>query len=233
MTNSHTLSFSVREDDRDGYYTSPLRCALLATHPRDRHPFNVLLMSQSAPGGQSFLLRAFPGLETPPCNSQPLDFILSLPSYDVPCEPGSPTHSSPGPSRLGHLLLSKGSHLMAEPLSPIQFEDVPLEEARRMGRGPRMDPQLYQELRTRIHALSDQAVRLTIPDGTSQATMKNRIQRVAAELGVPITIRCVSGGLLFWRSTEEDIQLAKEVGSRLQIAQRGRQDRPGRRRRRT
>ncbi len=26
---------------------------------------------------------------------------------------------------------------MAEPLSPLQFEDVPLEEARRMGRGPR------------------------------------------------------------------------------------------------
>jgi hypothetical protein len=122
---------------------------------------------------------------------------------------------------------------MAEHVPPIQFEDVPLEEARRMGRGPRMDPQLYQELRTKIQALSDQAVRLMIPDGTSQATMKNRIQRVAAELGVPVTIRRVSGGLLFWRSTEEDIQLAKEVGSRLQTAQRGRQDRRGRRRRRT
>jgi hypothetical protein len=122
---------------------------------------------------------------------------------------------------------------MAEPRPPIQFEDVPLEEARRMGRGPRMDLELYQELRTRMHALAGQAVRVTIPDGTSQATMKNRIQRVAAELGVPVTIRRVSGGLLFWRSTEEDIQLAKEVGSRLQTAQRGRQDRRGRRRRRT
>jgi hypothetical protein len=122
---------------------------------------------------------------------------------------------------------------MAEPLPPIQFEDVPLEEARRMGRGPRIDPQLYQALRTRILALSDQAVRMMIPDGTSRATMKNRIQRVAAELGVPVTIRRVSGGLLFWRSTEEDIELAKEVGARLQIAQRGRQARPGRRRRRT
>jgi hypothetical protein len=96
-----------------------------------------------------------------------------------------------------------------------------------------MDPQLYQELRTRIQALSNQAVRMAIPDGTSLATMKNRIRSVAAELGVPVTIRRVSGGLLFWRSTEEDIQLAKEVGSRLQTAQRGRQDRRGRRRRRT
>jgi hypothetical protein len=107
---------------------------------------------------------------------------------------------------------------MAEERFPIQFEDVPLEEARRMGQGPRMDPELYQELRTWMQALSDQAVRLTIPDGTSQATMKRRLQQVAAELGIPVTIRRVSGGLLFWRSTDEDMQLAKEVGSRLQTA---------------
>ena len=86
---------------------------------------------------------------------------------------------------------------MADRSSLIAFEDVPLDEARRMGRGFRMDPQLYQELRTRIQSRSDQAVRLTIPDGTSQSTMKNRIQRVAAELGIPVTIRRVSGGLLF------------------------------------
>jgi hypothetical protein len=43
--------------------------------------------------------------------------------------------------------------MMAEPVSPIQFEDIPIEEARKMGRGPRMDPRLYQELKTRIPAL--------------------------------------------------------------------------------
>jgi hypothetical protein len=122
---------------------------------------------------------------------------------------------------------------MAEPLPSIQFEDVPLEEAHRMGRGPRMDPQLYQELRTRIQALSDQAVRLMIPDGTSHATMKNRIRSVAAELGIAVTIRRVPGGLLFWRSTDEDIELAKEVGTRLQTARQRPQARPRVRRRRT
>jgi hypothetical protein len=122
---------------------------------------------------------------------------------------------------------------MAESVSPIQFEDVPLEEARRMGRGPRMDPELYQELRTRIQSLSDQAVRMAISDGTSLATMKNRIRSVAVELNTPVTIRRVPGGLLFWRSTDEDMQLANEVGSRLQTARRGRQSRPrGRSRRR-
>jgi hypothetical protein len=85
-----------------------------------------------------------------------------------------------------------------------------------MGRGPRMDPQLYQELRMRIQSLADQAVRMTITNGTSQNTMKNRILRVAAELGIPVTIRRVPGGLLFWRSSDDDIQQAKEVGARLQ-----------------
>jgi hypothetical protein len=115
---------------------------------------------------------------------------------------------------------------MAEQPPSVQFEDVPLEKARLMGRGPRLDPQLYQELRTRIQSLADQAVRMAIPDGRSLTTMKNRIRHVAAELGIPITIRRVSGGLLFWRSTDEDIQLAKEVGSRLQTAQRRPQARP-------
>ncbi len=122
---------------------------------------------------------------------------------------------------------------MAEHPPPIQFEEIPLEEARRMGRGPRMEPQLYQELRTRIHALSHQAVRMTTPEGTSPTTMKNRLRRVAAELGIPLTIRRVPGGLLFWRSTDEDLQLAEEVRSRLQTARQGRPARPRGRPRRT
>jgi hypothetical protein len=121
---------------------------------------------------------------------------------------------------------------MAEPPPPIQFEDVPLNEARRMSRGPRMDPQLYQQLRTRIHSLSDQAVRMTIPDGTRQTTtMKSRIQRVAAEFGIPVTVRRVPGGVIFWRSSEEDLQQAKEVGARLQTTQQRPQSRPRGRRR--
>ena len=120
---------------------------------------------------------------------------------------------------------------MADQSSPIDFEDIPLEDARRMGRGPRMELQLYQELRTRMQSLANQAVRMAIPDGTSLATMKNRIRRVAAELEIPVTIRRVSGGLLFWRSTDEDVQQAQELGARLQTAQRGRRTRQGRRRR--
>jgi hypothetical protein len=118
---------------------------------------------------------------------------------------------------------------MAGQSSLIAFADVPLEEARRIGRGPHMDPQFYLELQTRIQSLSDQAVRLTIPDGTSPSTMKHQILRVTAELGVALTIRRVSGGMLCGRSTDEDVQQAIEVAARLPTARRGRQT-PQRRR---
>ena len=105
---------------------------------------------------------------------------------------------------------------MAQQSPPIDFEDVPIEEARRMDRGSRMDPELYAALKQKIQSLDNAAARLPLPEGTSPTTMKNRILRVAAELKVPVTIRKVPGGLLFWRSTEEDTQQAQEVASRLQ-----------------
>jgi hypothetical protein len=120
---------------------------------------------------------------------------------------------------------------MAEPQSPIHFEDIPLDEARRMGRGPRMDPQLYHALREKLQSLKNTAARMALPESSNPTTMKNRILRVAAELRIPVTIRKVPGGLLFWRSTDEDIQQAEELADRLQTARRGRRPRQRRRRR--
>ena len=116
--------------------------------------------------------------------------------------------------------------------SAIEFYDIPLEEARKMGRGPRMDPILYGSLRSKISSLSDSAARMDIPEEVSPITMKNRILRVASELKVSVTVRRVPGGLLFWRSTPEDIKQAKEVADRLQAALRSRsRARRGRRQR--
>jgi hypothetical protein len=61
---------------------------------------------------------------------------------------------------------------MADTPPGIEFEDIPLEEARSMGRGPRMDPVLYDSLRKKILSLTDQAARMPLPDGVSLATMK-------------------------------------------------------------
>ncbi len=118
---------------------------------------------------------------------------------------------------------------MAQQPPPIHFEDIPLAEARRMGRGPRMDPELYQAFKDKIQSLDNTATRLSLPAGTNVTSMKNRLLRVAAELGIALTIRRVPGGLLFWRSTAEDLAQAQAVAQRLQGAQRRRSR--GRRRR--
>src|SRR3712207_2168577 len=123
---------------------------------------------------------------------------------------------------------------MAEPPSPLQFEDVPLEEARRMGRGPRMEPMLYDTLRQKIEALSEQATRIHLGPEIRPERMKNYILRIARSLNVPVTVRKVPGGVLFWRSADEDVQQAQETANRLQTAQRQQTTRPrGRRTRGT
>jgi hypothetical protein len=114
---------------------------------------------------------------------------------------------------------------MAEHIT-IQFEDVSLDEARRMGRGPRMEPMLYDMLHKKIQALSTEAARVRLGPEITPTRMKSYILRIARDLDVPVTVRRVPGGVIFWRSTKEDLQQAKEVASRLQTARQPRKARP-------
>jgi hypothetical protein len=100
--------------------------------------------------------------------------------------------------------------------SPIEFEDIPLEDARLLGRGPRVEPLLYDTLRKKIQALSTEATRVRLGPEITQRRMKNYILRIAHALNVPVTVRRVPGGVLFWRSTEEDQQQAQEAAKRRQ-----------------
>jgi hypothetical protein len=52
-----------------------------------------------------------------------------------------------------------------------------------------MNPELSHAIKEKIASLDNTTARLTVPEDVSTATMKNRILRVAAELGIP-------GGLL-------------------------------------
>ena len=52
---------------------------------------------------------------------------------------------------------------MAEQPTSFQFGDVLLDEVRRMGRGPRMDPELYHGLKQKIQSLDNTATRLMVP----------------------------------------------------------------------
>jgi hypothetical protein len=148
---------------------------------------------------------------------------MNLPSCDVPFhgrESSSrvPWAVAPGAS-LFPVPVVRGGSPMADQPSPVQFEDVPLEETRRMGRGPRMEPMLYDTRRRKIQALSSEAVRIHLGPEITPHRMKNYLLRIARDLNVPVTIRRVPGGLLFWRSTDDDVRQAKEVAARLQSAQ--------------
>jgi hypothetical protein len=107
---------------------------------------------------------------------------------------------------------------MTQPPPAITREGIPLEHARQICRGPRMDSALSQVLKAKIQSLGDSAACLTLPEGTSASMMKNRILRVVAELNSPMTIRHVSGGIFFWCSVNEDLKQANEVAQRLQAA---------------
>jgi hypothetical protein len=104
---------------------------------------------------------------------------------------------------------------MAAQPPTIQFEDVPLDEARRMGRGPRMELMLYDTLRQKIQSLSTEATRIHLGLEITPQRMKNYLQAIARELNVPITVRRVPGGVIFWRSSDEDLQQAQEAASQL------------------
>src|SRR5262245_10547366 len=78
---------------------------------------------------------------------------------------------------------------MAERSLIIAFKDVPLDEACYMSCGPRMDLELIHTIEKKIESLDNTATRLTIPEDTSTITMKKRILRVAAALGMPVTVR--------------------------------------------
>ena len=82
-----------------------------------------------------------------------------------------------------------------------------------------MNLERYHALKEHIPSLDKTATRMPLPPGVNPATMKHRILRPATELGIPVTMRKIPGGLLFWRSTDEDRQPATERAQRLQTPQ--------------
>lgn len=57
--------------------------------------------------------------------------------------------------------------------------------------------EVYNTLGQNIQPLDNAATRMLLPGGTDPSTLNNHILRVAAELGMPVTVRRVPGGLLY------------------------------------
>ena len=104
---------------------------------------------------------------------------------------------------------------MADERPDMEFEEIHLEDARRMGRGPRMEPLLYDTLRQKLQALSTEAIRIRLGPESRPERMKQYLLRMARELHVPVTVRKVPGGVVFWWTTEEDQAQAQAVSQRL------------------
>jgi hypothetical protein len=115
---------------------------------------------------------------------------------------------------------------------PHQKASDPMaQEPASMGRGLHMEPMLYETLRKKIQALSTEAIRIHLGPEITPQRMTRYLQVIARDLQVPVTIRRVSGGLILWRSTEEDRQQATDISQRLQTARSKGQSRPSRRQR--
>jgi hypothetical protein len=89
-----------------------------------------------------------------------------------------------------------------------------------------MDPMLYDTLRHKIQSLSTEATRIHLGPEISRERMKTYILRIVRDLDVPVTVWRVPGGVIFWRSSAEDLQEAEETASRLHPAQQRPQTRP-------
>jgi hypothetical protein len=68
---------------------------------------------------------------------------------------------------------------MVEERPTIGVEDISIDEARRIGRSSRMEPQLYDTLRNKIQSLSTEATRMHLGPEIMPERMKNYILRLA------------------------------------------------------
>jgi hypothetical protein len=77
-------------------------------------------------------------------------------------------------------------------------------------------PMLYGTLRHKLQSLSSEATRIHLGPEITPARMTRYLQAIARDLQVPVTVRRVPGGVIFWRSSMEDLQQAQEIADRLQ-----------------
>jgi len=89
-----------------------------------------------------------------------------------------------------------------------------------------MEPMLYETLRQKIQSLLSEAVRIHLGSEIRPERMKNYLLRIVRELNVPLTVRRVPGGVIVWRSSEEDLQQAQETASRIQTTRQRLEARP-------
>jgi len=113
----------------------------------------------------------------------------------------------------------------AKPMFNVRY--MPVNEAKMMGRAARMDPDFYSALEEEITNLIDKAAVIDIPPGMNYMRMKLRLVRVAKDLDIQLTVRKARNGIVFWKTTPEELAANEALAKRLQGGRR----RAGRQRR--
>jgi TPP-dependent trihydroxycyclohexane-1,2-dione (THcHDO) dehydratase len=88
-------------------------------------------------------------------------------------------------------------------MEQFELEQLSVEDARKLVRKARMNPEINRQLVAAVRTLlnqADQAFVLKLPEGVKFAAARTRLIRIANQMNVPLTIRKQSGGkaILFW-----------------------------------
>jgi hypothetical protein len=108
---------------------------------------------------------------------------------------------------------------VAPPPPTLECENEPRDEASRMHRRSHLNAERSHARKEHMPSLDKTATRMPLPEGTNSTTMKNHILRMAVKLNILVSIRKIFSCLLFWRSTDDDIQQPIEMAQRIQSAQ--------------
>jgi hypothetical protein len=106
-----------------------------------------------------------------------------------------------------HNALDFGGHLMAQ----FELEPISVDDARRMVRVGRMDPEMHQRLAEALQQMAEkpeQAFLLKLPDDMKYNTARIWLARLAAQREMPLIIRKSGGGkaIVFWRASDNELQ---------------------------
>ena len=96
-------------------------------------------------------------------------------------------------------------------MAQFELEPISVDDARRMVRVGRMDPEMHQRLAEALQQMAEkpeQAFLLKLPDDMKYNTARIWLARLAAQREMPLIIRKSGGGkaIVFWRASDNELQ---------------------------
>jgi hypothetical protein len=96
-------------------------------------------------------------------------------------------------------------------MAKFELQPLSLDDARKMVRVGRMDPEMHHDLSDALDQMKEnpeQAFVLKLPEDMKYLTARMWLLRLALQMELPLTIRKAEGGraIVFWRASEAEVQ---------------------------